>query len=212
MMQEYFNSLFEDESREEEEYEDHLISPTGVAETPSRIFERRVKRDGSYNHRQLSMVVQKDIVLSPSVISSNEKVVADIQSRFAALSTSVEGLPLNEPEQPKRICEVVPDDSHQTISRAEEDEQPETSTSSRNSLESPPIQEIATSPFWKRRLSNHQHVSCRRRISHSPSRLLAREHRELAQQTQSIITDFDYQVLKIKAKQRKMLRQLKQLH
>jgi hypothetical protein len=267
------------------------------------------------------MVTQTEIVLSPRVVSSTAEVIADIQSRFSVLSTRVEGMPLNETEQPKIIHEVLLDDSHQTVSRAEEDEQPETSTKvrgalatltprsqysfenfdtiskskkidgrssghqprplspnekparqssiqkflldydpsnkdddkandtitdqlhtsptavydwgylmetqmertgpsviqtsrrrrpSRHNLESPPIQEISTNPLWKRRLSNHQHLSLKRKIPHSPSRRVALEHRELAQQIQSMVTDFDYQALKIKAKQRKMRRQLEQ--
>jgi hypothetical protein len=72
----------------------------------------------------------------------------------------------------------------------------------------PPIQEISTNPLWKRRLANHQR-SFRAKVR-EPSKDIAKEQRKLAQQFQSMITDFDYQSMKLKAKQRKVRRQLQQ--
>ena len=59
----------------------------------------------------------------------------------------------------------------------------------------PPIQEVSTNPLWKRRLTNHRHQWRIRRQSttKSQSKLAGREHRELTQQVQSLLTDFDYE-------------------
>jgi hypothetical protein len=72
----------------------------------------------------------------------------------------------------------------------------------------PPIQEISTNPLWKRRLANHQRLF--KAKVREPSKDIAKEQRKLAQQFQSMITDFDYQSMKLKAKQRKVRRQLQQ--
>ena len=66
----------------------------------------------------------------------------------------------------------------------------------------PPVLEVSTKPLWKRRLANHQML--RRVIQVSPNR--SREQLELMRDIKAMENDLDYQISKLKAKQRRIRR------
>ena len=68
----------------------------------------------------------------------------------------------------------------------------------------PPVLEVSTKPLWKRRLANHQML--RRFAQVSPNRI--KEQRELMREIKFMENEFDYQVSKLKAKQRRISRAL----
>jgi hypothetical protein len=69
----------------------------------------------------------------------------------------------------------------------------------------PPISELSTKPLWKRRLTNNQLLT---RNIQPASQSIAREQKQLSLKMKSMLIELDYQSLKLKAKQRKVRRNL----
>jgi hypothetical protein len=273
-MQAYINALFEAEKRRMDNFDN--FSPTAVAEAPARTFERRIKCEKPYHEQQSIVVTHTEPILSPRRLSANDKFKVDILSRFEALPSSVERLPLHSDGKHPQVSEngvsfdyserIAEDIEHSSVDctglalspiQHHEDEQSksvvyaETNSHSSTLQSLEPLETVSntqepspshqnleysrrsgptsathmtrtrssryvnrelptiSSKSTQLRIVNHRVLSCE--TKRPPSKNMAKEQRKLVEEIQWLVTDFDYQSMKLKAKQRKMRRCLQPL-